>query len=145
MKKPALKTLYTTADIGHMAVARRDGSIYWGEQVGDKVGILLFDTRQAAAEYAHSRWGYPFVIAEFGRHCVEIDLMERVANAVPHYSGDYRAWIYPDRIDFDTVRWHTYKEVTEVAPALQEVRIEYLNNEPVEESLPQGMIVIAQS
>ena len=143
MKRARLQRLYFTGDLGRMAVARRDGGIYWAEEIGTQRGILLFDDLQAAAEYQKSQAGYPFVVGEFGRQCVDVELLERVANAVPHYSGDYRAWVYPQAIGFDTVRWHTYREVAEQP---EPFTIVIPNTpDPNAQPLPTGVIVLAQS
>lgn len=111
MNHPALKTLFAVDAIGPMAVARSQGGIFWAHQYGDLQGILLFDRLEAAAAYQIAQHGYPFVIAEFGRGCVDMDLADRVRDIVPDYDEDYRAWVYADAIAFGDVRWHQYQQV----------------------------------
>lgn len=111
MRHPPLKTLFAVDALGPMAVARRLGGIGWAHQYGELAGILLFDTLAAAAAYQTANHGYPFVIAEFGRGCVDVDLLEPVRDMVPGYDDIYRAWVYPSEIWFGDVRWHQYTTV----------------------------------
>ena len=120
MSHPPLKRLFATGRLAQMAVARRDGAIRWAEELEGQRGILVFDDQQAAAERAADLQGWPFVVVEFERRVIEVDLLERVANAVPHYSGRYRAWLYPQEIWFDRAWWHVYRQEAQASPFMPE-------------------------
>ena len=61
LKRPPQRLFYFTADIGRMAVVRRDGGIFFQTPVGDQSGILLWSDLDAASAYQIGLTGRPAV------------------------------------------------------------------------------------
>ena len=116
MRRPPVDRFFFTADIGRMAVARRDGGIYWADQHGSQQGILLWDDLDPASAWQIARAGRPTVVVEFGRDHIQTNLLEPVREESIRPARPFRAWIYPGVIGFESVRWHTFREELTQAP-----------------------------
>lgn len=140
MKRPPVERFYYTASLGQMAVARRDGGIYWREPWGDQEGILLWDDLEQASAWQITRAGRPAVVVEFDRSHVRTGLLVPVESPEVCVVPPGRAWVYPEEIWFEQVRWHTFRE------DLAQPAGHYTINlpEPVEsqQDLPRGTITL---
>jgi hypothetical protein len=141
LKRPPQRLFYFTADIGRMAVVRRDGGIFFQTPVGDQSGILLWSHLDPASEYQIAREGRPAVVVEFDRSHIDTSLLERVEDPTVRPRDPYRAWIYPNPIWFESVRWHTFREdLAEPARTYVFTMPDMHPQDPL--SLPQGTISI---
>ena len=117
---PALKRVYWTADLKKVAIARLQGGVSWAElilvndSVGLQQGILLFDSVEAAHAYI-KRKAEPFqIVVELPVKSIEKELLVRCQEYSAHdFDGEFRQWIYPNHIWFDTVKFHRFETVAE--------------------------------
>ena len=141
LKRPPQKLFYFTADIGRMAVVRRDGGIFFQTPVGDQSGILLWSDLDSASAYQIAREGRPAVVVEFDRSHIDTARLERVRDLSVKPVNPDRAWIYPDPIWFESVRWHTFRE--DLAEPARNYVFTMPDMHPADTtSLPQGTISI---
>ena len=133
---PALKRVYWTAELKKVAIARLQGGISWAElilvndSVGLQQGILLFDTLEAAHAYI-ARRKEPFaVVVELPVKSIEKELLVRCQEFSGHeFKGEFRQWIYPNHIWFDSVRFHKFETVTEdQTPKLNQAELDRINS-----------------
>lgn len=139
-KRPPIECVYWTASLGQMAVARAQGSITWSEQWADDTGILLWEDLESAAAWAIGQWGRPTVVLEIPRADIRTGLLRPIADGDLLRHTSERLWIYPDRIDFSTVRWHTYREDIAEPARVYELAISGTAAPPTD--LPQGNIIL---
>ena len=141
LKRPPQPLFYFTADIGKMAVVRRDGGIFFQTPVGEQSGILLWSDLEPASEYQIGLTGRPAVVVEFDRSHIDTSRLERVQDPSVRPADPYRAWFYPDPILFDSVRWHTFRE--DLAEPARSYVWTMPDIDPADtQSLPQGTISI---
>ena len=139
-KRPPIERVYWTASLGQMAVARAQGGITWSEQWADDTGILLWEDLESAAVWAIGQWGRPTVVVEIGRQDIRTGLLRPVTDRDLLVHTSARLWIYPDRIDFTTVRWHTYREDIAEPPRVYELAIS--GTPAAQPDLPRGTITL---
>lgn len=94
-----------------MAVARRDGGIYWADAIGLEQGILLWDSREACTAWAEREYGLPAIVVEIDRRDLDFDYLEPVRLAADQ---DHRTYCYRDAIEFGTVRWYKIQQQWEL-------------------------------
>ena len=141
LKRPPQRLFYFTADIGRMAVVRRDGGIFFQTPVGDQSGILLWSDLDSASAYQIGLTGRPAVVVEFDRSHIDTSRLERVQDPGVRPADPHRAWIYPDPIWFESVRWHTFRE--DLAEPARNYVWTMPDMHPADTtSLPQGTISI---
>lgn len=146
MKHPPLRTLFLTDRIGPMAVARVRGGVTWSHRWGDLQGILFWSSLAAAEAWQQAQGSWPFVIAEFGRGCVDMDLALPWHTDLPTLPPHSRAWVYPHEIWFGDVRWYQYQR--EAVPLPQDPHAAItasivIPNRITPRDLPQGVITLA--
>lgn len=105
MKRPAIQSLFHTASLDRMAVARLQGGISWAEDLGRQQGILLWDSREAATAWAEEQWGLPVIVVEIPRGSLDFDHLEPWQDPWS-WNQPYRAYCYHQAIEFDWVRWY---------------------------------------
>ena len=117
-KIPALKKVYWTAELGKVAVARLQGGISWAElilvndAVGLQQGVLLFDSLEAAHAYIRQRKEDFQIVVELPVKSIERELLVRCQEfAAREFKEEFRQWIYPNHIWFDSVRFHKFETV----------------------------------
>jgi len=117
---PALKRVYWTAELRKVAIARLQGGVSWAElilvndAVGLQQGILLFDSLEAAHAYIKRRKEDFQIVVELPVKSVEKELLVRCQEYSAHeFDGEFRQWIYPNHIWFDSVKFHKFETVTE--------------------------------
>ena len=135
-KIPPLKRVYWTAELKKVAIARLQGGVSWAElilvndSVGLQQGILLFDTKEAAHAYISRRKEDFQIVVELPVKSIEKELLVRCQEfSAREFAGEFRQWIYPRHIWFDSVRFHKFETVTEDQTAAintqaQEARID---------------------
>jgi hypothetical protein len=118
---PALKRVYWTAELKKVAVARLQGGISWAElllvndSVGLQQGILLFDTKEAAHAYIKRRAEDFQIVVELPVKSIEKELLVRCSE-FEHTDLEFRQWIYPSHIWFDSVKFHKFETVPDTPP-----------------------------
>lgn len=149
---PALKQVYWTAELRKVAIARLQGGISWAELIQvepdqlPQPGVLLFDTLEAAHAYiARSREDFA-VVVELPVTAIQKQLLVRCQEFV-NTDLEFRQWIYPHHIWFDSVRFHKFSTVAqEVDPAelASPVRAEVIasSRRPGVTITPDGTITI---
>jgi hypothetical protein len=117
---PALKRVYWTAELKKVAIARLQGGVSWAElilvndSVGLQQGILLFDTAEAAHAYISRRKEDFQIVVELPVKSIEKELLVRCQEYSAHdFDGEFRQWIYPNHIWFDSVKFHKFETVAE--------------------------------
>jgi hypothetical protein len=117
---PALKRVYWTAELKKVAIARLQGGVSWAElilvndSVGLQQGILLFDTKEAAHAYISRRKEDFQIVVELPVKSIERELLVRCAEfSARDFAGEFRQWIYPRHIWFDSVKFHKFETVAE--------------------------------
>ena len=117
-KVPALKRVYWTAELKKVAIARLQGGISWAEllyvndAVGLQSGVLLFDTLESATAYIKRKNEEFAVVVELPIKSIEKELLLRCQE----FTGtdlEFRQWIYPNHIWFDSVKFHKFETVAE--------------------------------
>lgn len=109
-RRPPIELVFWTASLGQMAVARAAGGIGWSEQWGLQTGILLWEDLESAADWQISRAGRPVVVLELPATTIDTALLETCQDPDIRRRTSARVWIYPQEIQFDHTRWHTYRE-----------------------------------
>jgi hypothetical protein len=117
---PALKRVYWTAELKKVAIARLQGGISWAElilvndSVGLQQGILLFDSKEAAHAYISRRKEDFQIVVELPVKSIEKELLVRCQEfSARDFAGEFRQWIYPNHIWFDSVKFHKFETVAE--------------------------------
>ena len=117
---PALKRVYWTAELKKVAIARLQGGVSWAElllvndSVGLQQGILLFDSLEAAHAYISRRKEDFQIVVELPVKSIEKELLVRCQEYSAHdFDGEFRQWIYPNHIWFDSVKFHKFETVAE--------------------------------
>jgi hypothetical protein len=115
---PALKRVYWTAELKKAAVARLQGGVSWAElilvndSVGLQQGILLFDTLEAAHAYIKQRKEPVQIVVELPVKSIEKELLVRCQEYTgTEFKGEFRQWIYPNHVWFDSVKFHKFETV----------------------------------
>jgi len=119
-KIPALKKVYWTAELKKVAIARLQGGISWAElllvndSIGLQPGVLLFDSLEAATAYIKRKAEDFAVVVELPVKSIEKELLVRCQEFEPRdFDHEFRQWIYPNHIWFDTVKFHKIETVAE--------------------------------
>jgi hypothetical protein len=115
---PALKQVYWTAELKKVAIARLQGGISWAESIWigggreREPGILLFDTAEAAQAYIARKAEDFQIVVELPVSSIQKELLVRCRE----FTGtdlEFRQWIYPSHIWFDSVKFHRFETVAE--------------------------------
>ena len=117
---PALKKVYWTAELKKVAIARLQGGVSWAElllvndSVGLQQGILLFDNIDAAHAYIKRKKEDFQIIVELPVKSIEKELLVRCQEfSAREFKEEFRQWIYPNHIWFDSVKFHKFETVAE--------------------------------
>ena len=119
-KIPALTRVYWTAELKKVAIARLQGGISWAElllvndSVGLQQGVLLFDSLDAAHAYIKRKSEDFQIVVELPVKSIEKELLVRCQEFESRSTElEFRQWIYPNHIWFDSVKFHKFETVAE--------------------------------